>query len=189
THGAALVTVWRGWPVDVAAHLFSYRGNRGGELRGTWSAEFPLARVKIAAGTRFGPSFLETRFDTRQRKVASERLELAADSARHLRATARAAVRVAGFELAGAVTEGRRMSVGGAATSVEPASLFIPRVLDPALDRDALFGRYRGQRAELRSGPVAAFWQRHRTNRTVDVFGLEGTLNRDPLPIVKAPGL
>src|SRR5258707_206995 len=83
------------------------------------------------------------RFPPRQRKIRSERLELAADSARHLRATARAAVRVAGFELAGALTEGRRMSVGGAATSIEPASLFIARVIDPALDRDALFGRYR----------------------------------------------
>ena len=63
-------------------------------------------------------------------------------------------------------------------------------MLDPALDRDTLAGeRYRGERVELRSGPVAAFWQRHRTNRTIDLYGLEATLSRDPLPIVKAAGL
>src|SRR5262249_38633653 len=162
-------------------------------VRATWNAEFPLSKLRIDTGTRFGPSFLEARFDTRQRKLAAERLDVAADSAHHLRATARASVRAAGVEFAGEVTEGRRVSVGGAATSIEPESLFIARVLDPALDRDALVARrYRGERAAMRSGPLAAFVQRHesnRTNRTIDVFGLEATLHRDPAPIVKAPGL
>jgi hypothetical protein len=82
------------------------------------------------------------------------------------------------------------MSVGGATSSIEPQSLFIARVLDPALDRDALLAEhYRGERAELRSGPFAAFWQRHSAGRTLDVYGLEGTFNRDPTPIVKAAGL
>ena len=82
------------------------------------------------------------------------------------------------------------MSVGGAASSIGPASLFIGRVLDRALDRDTLSAqRYRGERVELREGPVAAFWQRHDSNRVVDAIGLEATLARDPLPIVKAPGL
>jgi len=178
-------------------------------LRATWNAEFPLSRMRVSGGTLwcdecrtgFSPSerddglkpvlhFAETSFRTRQRKIASERIDLAADSGRHLRATARAALRAGGFELAGALTEGRRMSVGGAASSIEPQSLFIERVLDPALDRDTLFGQhYRGERAELRSGPFAAFWQRHSANRTIDVIGLEGRFNRDPMPIVKAAGL
>src|SRR5262249_54288512 len=120
TRGGALATVWRGCPVDIGAHVFSLRhGNRGGELRATWNAELPLSKLRIDTGTRFGPSFLEARFDTRQRKLAAERLDLAADSARHLRATARASVRAAGVEFAGEVTEGRRVSVGGAATSIE----------------------------------------------------------------------
>jgi hypothetical protein len=207
--GGALATVWRGWPVDVGAHLFALRhGERGGELRATWNAEFP-SRMRVSAGTLwcdecrtgFSPSerndglkpvlhFAEASFRVRQRKIASERVDLAADSARHLRATARAVFRAGGFELAGALTEGRRMSVGGAASSIEPQSLFIARVLDQALDRDALLAEhYRGERAELRSGPFAAFWQRHSASRTVDVYGLEGTFNRDPLPIVKAAGL
>ena len=199
--GAALATVWRGWPVDVGAHLFALRhGDRGGELRATWNAEFPLSRMRVSAGTLwcnecrtgFSPSerndglkpvlhFAEASFRVRQRRI---------DSARHLRATARAAFRAGGLELAGALTQGRRMSVGGAAASIEPQSFFIERILDPALDRDALLAEhYRGERAELRSGPFAAFWQRHSASRTIDVYGLEGTFNRDPLPIVKAAGL
>jgi hypothetical protein len=194
THGAALATLWRGWPVDVGAHLFSYRGDRGGELRAAWNAEFPLSRLHLSAGGVRGDgstrSFFEGQFDTHQRKIAAERLDLAADSARHVRATARAGVRVFGFEVAGAFTEGRRLSVGGATTSIEPASLFIRRVIDPALDRDALAAaRYRGERVELRSGPIDAFWQRHDAGRVVDVVGIEVTLSRDPTPIVKAAGL
>jgi hypothetical protein len=209
THGAALATVWRGWPVDVGAHLFSYRGDRGGELRGTWSAEFPSSRLRVSAGTlwcaecRTGFSrsngsdglkpvlhFAEATFRVRQRRIASERLDLAADSARHFRATVRGAVRAGGFDVVAELTQGRRMSVGGAATSIEPMSLFVGRVLDPALDRDTLIGEhYRGERVELRTGPVAAFWQRHRANDTIEVFGLEATVNRDPMPIVKAAGL
>src|SRR5262249_25169023 len=52
--GGALATVWRGWPVDIGAHVFSLRhGNRGGELRATWNAEFPLSKLRIDTGTRF----------------------------------------------------------------------------------------------------------------------------------------
>ena len=192
--GGAIVGVWRGWPVDVGAHLYSLRhGSRGGELRATWNAAFPLSRLRLSAGARSGASFFEGTFSTRQRKIAAERLDLAADSARHVRATARAALRAGDLEFAAQLTEGRRMSVGGAATSIEPESLFIARVLDPALDRNAFFAqRYRGGRAEFRSGAIAAFWQRHEansTNRTIDLYGLEATLHREPTPIVKAAGL
>jgi len=219
TRGAAVASVWRGWPVDVGVHLFRTDDERGAELRARWDARYPRSRLAIEggilerrrpggwpdgvppsaeSGTLSGQpartpafrSFLHASFATRQRRLAYERLDVAADSDRHLRATARAALRAGGFEVAAQFTHGRRLAVGGAASSIEPESLLIARVLDPALDRDTLAGeRYRGERVELRSGPVAAFWQRHRTNRTIDLYGLEATLSRDPLPIVKAAGL
>ncbi|MEK6371086.1 MAG: hypothetical protein AABO58_00135 [Acidobacteriota bacterium] len=189
TRGAALASVWRGWPVDVGLHLFRADGERGAEVRGRWDATYPRSRLVVEGGTG-SRSFLHASFATRQRRLAYQRLDVAADSDRHLRVTARAALRAGGFEAAAQLTHGRRLAVGGAASSIEPVSLLIARVLDPALDRGTLDGeRYRGERVELRSGAVAAFWQRHSTNRTIDLFGLEATLSRDPLPIVKAAGL
>jgi hypothetical protein len=201
TRGAAVASVWRGWPVDVGLHLSVWRPASAGrapaeagaytaEVRGRWDARFPLSRLTVEGGTGSDRTFLQASFAARQRRLASERLDLAADSDRHLRATARAALRAGGVEIAAQLTRGRRLAVGGAASSIEPQSLLIGRVLDPALDRGALDGaRYRGERLELRGGAVAAFWQRHSTNRTIDLLGLEATLSRDPLPIVKAAGL
>jgi hypothetical protein len=197
TRGAAVASVWRGWPVDVGLHV--WRPASAGrvpaeagtytELRGRWDARYPGSRLVVEGGTG-SRSFLQASFATRQRRLAYERVDVAADSDRHFRATARAALGAGGLEAAAQFTYGRRLAVGGAASSIEPESLFIGRVLDPALDRDTLAGeRYRGERVELRSGAVAAFWQRHRTNRTIDLYGLEVTLSRDPLPIVKAAGL
>jgi len=193
TRGAAVTSAWRGWPVEIGAHLYALRGDddrRGAELRARWDAVFPLSRVSVQGGVASGVKFAEAAFSTRQRRIAAERIEVAADSDHHLRATARAAVRLGGFALAGELTRGRNLAVGGAASSVEPQSFFVGRILDPALDRPAQEGRYRGERLELRSGAVAAFWQRHNSmKRTIDVIGLEAALARDPLPLVKAAGL
>ena len=82
--GAALATVWRGWPVDLGAHLFALRGgDRGGELRATWSAQFPSSRLRLAAGTRVGPSFFEGSFSTHQRKLAGVRERSATRAVKH----------------------------------------------------------------------------------------------------------
>ena len=83
-----------------------------------------------------------------------------------------------------------QLSLGGVATSVEPESLFIARILDPALPRGFDFARsYRGARAELVSGPVSLFAQRHHATRDLDLFGIEARLSRDPMPLVKAAGI
>ena len=88
------------------------------------------------------------------------------------------------------LTGARRIALGGVFTSVEPESLFIGRILDPALPRDFDFAEhYRGARVAIVSGPLSLFAQRHHTNRDLDVFGLEATLSRDPTPLVKAAGL
>lgn len=195
--GAALAAVWRGLPVDLGVHLWGglqpARGraearptHSGAELRGTWEATFPLTSLSISGGTLRDRRFLEASLGAHQRDLASERLDLAADSAHHARATLSARAKMLRVSLTGA----RRIALGGVFTSVEPESLFIGRILDPALPRDFDFAEhYRGARVAIVSGPVSLFAQRHHTDRDLDVFGLEATLSRDPTPLVKAAGL
>jgi hypothetical protein len=180
--GAALAAVWRGLPVDLGVHVF----RSGAELRGTWDATFPLTSLSISGGTLRSRRFIEGSFGAHQRDIASEHLDLAADSAHHAQATLSARAKMLRLSLTGA----RRIALGGVFTSVEPESLFIGRILDPALPRDFDFAEhYRGMRAAIVSGPISLFVQRHHTNGDLDVFGLEATLSRDPTPLVKAAGL
>jgi hypothetical protein len=190
--GAALAAVYRGLPVDLGLHLF----NHGAEVRGTWRATFPLAETQWRAGTLacrsrdrqecLSSTFFDGFFSTHQRDFAAESLSFAADSKRHAQATLDARFKW----LRVTATEARRVAVGGVGTSVEPESLFIGRILDPALPPDAAFAeRYRGARVALVSGPLSLFAQRHHAGRDLDVVGIEATLSRDPMPIVKAAGV
>jgi len=179
--GAALAAAYRGLPVEISAHIA-----RASELRGTWRATFPSTSLSLSGGTLRDRRFAEASLGAHQRDVAAERLSLAADSDRHAQASLRARARMFRLSLTGA----RNATLGGVATSIEPESLFIARVLDPALPRDFDFARsYRGARAEVVSGPVALFVQRHHATRDLDVFGLEARLSRDPTPLLKAAGL
>ena len=191
--GAALAAVWRGLPVDLGVHVF----RSGAELRGTWDATFPLTSFAASGGnvilsradgegSRRLRSFASLRMTSRQRDLASEHLDLAGDSAHHAQATLSARAKMLRVSLTGA----RRIALGGVFTSVEPESLFIGRILDPALPRDFDFAEhYRGARVAIVSGPLSLFAQRHHTNRDLDVVGLDATLSRDPTPLVKAAGL
>jgi hypothetical protein len=190
--GAALAAVYRGLPVDVGVHLF----NHGAELRGTWNATFPLAETLASGGgvilsradgegSRSTRSFASLRMTTHQRDVAEESLSLAADSKRHAQATFDARLKW----LRVTATEARRVALGGVATSIEPESLFIARILDPSLPRDFLAAdRYRGARVAFVSGPVELFAQRHHAGENLDVVGIEASLWREPTPLVKAAG-
>ncbi len=193
--GAALAAVWRGLPVDLGVQLMwgglqPAKGRAEArptlELRGTWEASFPLTSLSISGGTLRSRRFFEASLGAHQRDIASEHLDLAADSAHHAQATFSARARMLRVSL----TSARRIALGGVFTSVEPESLFIGRILDPALPRDFDFAEhYRGARVAIVSGPISLFAQRHHTNRDLDVFGLEATLSRDPTPLVKAAGL
>jgi hypothetical protein len=179
--GAALAAAYRGLPIEIGVHVARFS-----ELRATWRATFPLTSVTLSGGTLRDRRFVEGSWRAHQRDVAAERLDLAADSAHHARATLAARAKM--FRLS--VTDARRTALGGVATSVEPESLFIGRILDPALPRDFdVAEHYRGARAALVSGPVSLFAQRHRTNRDLDLFGFEATYSRDPTPLVKAAGI
>ena len=179
-NGAALAAAYRGLPVDLSVHIAHAR-----ELRATWNGTFPLTELTVSGGTLRDRRFVEGSFAAHQRDVAAERLSIAADSDRHARATLSGRAKM----LRVAMTAGRNVALGGVATSVEPASLFIARILDPALPRDFDVARsYRGARAEVVSGPVALFAQHHHASRSVDLYGLEARLSRDPTPLVKAAG-
>jgi hypothetical protein len=192
--GAALASVWRGLPITLGAHLFDTRNTRGLELRATRAATFPLARIAISGGGLFeqhhNRAFLDAHAVTWQRRIASERIDIATDSAHHLQATARVALRAAGLTFAAAFTEGRHLTLGGTPSTIEPDSLLIDRLLDPAFERGSFSSAtYRGQRLSIGTSILAAFWQRHHLGADNDVIGLETNFSIPPMPLVKTPGL
>jgi hypothetical protein len=192
--GAAIAATWRGLPITLGAHLFDTRDTRGLELRATRAATFPLARISISGGGLFeqhhNRAFLDVHAVTWQRRIASERIDIAADSAHHLQATARAAIRAAGLNFAASFTEGRHVTLGGTPSTIEPDSLLIERLLDPAFERDSFSGAtYRGERLSIGTSTLTAFWQRHHFDADIDVIGLETNFSIPPMPLVKTPAL
>ncbi len=192
--GLAIASVWRGWPIDAGAHLFDARETRGLELRATRDAVFPVGRLSVSGGGLFARdrnrAFAEAHGATWQRRIASERVELAADSAHHLRATVGASVHAAGLTLSAQFTTGRHLTLGGIASTIEPSSLLMERILDPAFARNSFAPpSYRGERVALGAMGVTAFWQRHHLGVDSDLFGLETAAAIPPMPLVKTPAL
>ena len=196
--GAAIASTWRGFPIAIGAHVFDSRETRGAELRATRDEAFPIAHVSVSGGGLFeqhrNRAFIGARVVTWQRRIAVERIDIVADSANHMQATARAAVRFGGFTLGAEGVEGRHVEVGGAASTIEPDSLLIARILDPALERGALTGgTYRGERLFVGSSGLSAFWQRHHLGNDIDLdidlIGIESSIAVPPLPLLKTPGL
>lgn len=195
--GAAIASTWRGFPVAIGAHLFDSHDTRGAELRATRDVFFSMMRLSISGGGLFeqhrNRAFVDAYVATWQRRIAVERIDVVADSANHMQATARAAVRFGGFTFGAEVAEGRHLAVGGAASTIEPDSLLIARVLDPALERSTLAGsRYRGERLFIGSSGVSVFWQRHHLggdiDLDIDLIGIESNISIPPLPLLKTPG-
>jgi Tol biopolymer transport system component len=192
--GAAIATVYHGLPIDLGAHVFDSRDTRGVELRATRNSVFPLANILISGGGLFAQhcnrAFLEIRASTHQQRLAAERIAINIDSANHLQATARAVVHAGGLTLGASVTEGRHVSLGGIASSIEPDSLLIERILDPAFDRDTLTAStYRGERLFIVASGLTFFWQRHHLVDDVDLFGVETSASIPAMPLIKTPAL
>jgi len=192
--GAALASVWRGFPITLGAHLFDARDTRGLELRATRAAVFPLTRISISGGGLFeqhhNRAFLDAHAVTWQRRLASERIDVAADSSHHLQATARAALRAAGLTFGVSLTEGRHLTLGGTASTIEPDSLLLERLLDPAFERGSFSSaNYRGERLSIGTSTLTAFWQRHHLGTGIDLLGIETNFSISPMPLVKTPGL
>jgi hypothetical protein len=183
-HDGALAATWRGWPVDVTAHAF----RRGLELRGDYDIHTPLTASRLEAGALGGSSsraFVDSAFVAR-RKSSSASARVAFDSKQHARASLRAATRLGGLRVAASAEAGRRMTVGGVASSIDPDASLVERVLDPALPPGfASVRNYRGARVELSSGGLTAFWQRH--SGDVNVRGLEASMHAPPVPLLGIP--
>jgi hypothetical protein len=177
----ALIATWRGWPVDVTAHAFRH----GLELRGNYDIHTPLTLASLEAGALGGSSsrgFFDGSFMARRRKESAT-ARIAFDSRQHARASLRAAMRVGGLRVAASVEAAHRMTLGGVASSTDPDSLLIGRVLDPALPPAfAAVRSYRCARVEISSGGLTAFWQRH--SGDVNVRGLEASLHAPPVPLL-----
>jgi Tol biopolymer transport system component len=192
--GAAIASAWRGLPVTLGAHLFDAHETRGIELRATRETEFPLVRISVSGGALFekhrNRAFIDAHAVTWQRRIASQRIDIAADSANHIRATARAAVRAGGLTLGAQLSVGRHLTLGGTPSTIEPDSLLIDRILDPAFERHSFSSpTYRGQRLTIGTSALTAFWQRHHLGTDIDLFGVETNFSIPPIPLVKTPGL
>jgi hypothetical protein len=192
--GAAIAAVYHGLPIDLGAHVFEMRDAHGLELRATRDAFFPLARLSMSAGGLFeqhhNRAFVDAHFSIRQRRIATERIDAAVDSANHVRATASAAVHAAGLTFAASLTEGRHLTLGGTPSSIEPESLLLDRILDPAFERGSLSSStYRGERLSIGTSTIDAFWQRHHLGTDLDLIGLETNVSMPPIPLVKTPAL
>ncbi|HEY8848974.1 MAG TPA: hypothetical protein VIO12_06755, partial [Thermoanaerobaculia bacterium] len=188
--GTALALAWRGLPVALTAHLFTLRGRHGAEFRAEFARTAPLSLSRIEAGGLAGTdhrAFVDGSYALHVHHTSAG-VRVAADSARHARGSLHVGTRIGGVRLAASVESGRRMSVGGVASSVDPDALLIGRVVDPALP--IAFGsasHYRGARGEVNLSGLTAFWQRHDVGHTVDVRGIELALRSQPVPLLRLP--
>ena len=206
--GAALVSSWRGWPVEVVAHAFRVEEGPltrdGVEVRGIWTRRAALHNFTLEGGGLAGEPralvFAEAAVTTRQVSTAwsaSEGLRLSADTGddTHWRAVATGAFRFGGLRLAGRYEhdDGASLEVGGLPSSIVPRSAFATRVLDPALPPRTLTGSaYDGWRVEALTPflPFTAFYQRHDMgDDRLSLAGLEVKANAGPFPILKVPGV
>jgi len=191
--GFAIASTWRGLPIAIAAHAFDIRETRGLELRATRDAVFPLSHLSISAGALAAQhrnrAFVDAHYATHQRRITSERIDVAADSANHLHATARASIRTGGLTFGAAWTAGRHLTLGGTPSTIEPDSLLIERLLDPAFGRSSFSSpNYRGERLTIGASGLTAFWQRHHLGTDIDLLGIETNVSVPPMPLVKTPG-
>jgi Tol biopolymer transport system component len=192
--GAAIASTWRGLPIALGAHLFDAHETRGIEVRATREATFPLARISISGGGLFERSrnraFIDAHAVTWQRRIASQQIDIAADSANHLRATARAAIRAGALTLGAQLSAGRHLTLGGTPSTIEPDSLLIEHLLDPAFERDSFSSpTHRGERLSIGTSGLTAFWQRHHLGADIDLLGIETNASIPAMPLVKTPAL
>ncbi len=209
--GAAIASTYRGWPVEVSAHLFDADDRlvkrSGVEGRASWSVQFPLVALRAEAGGLTGNP-LDLGFAgvaVRVRQVlaawrAEESLAISGErgSLDHDRGVVRASLRRGGFSMVGRYEHDQsrgdgQVDVGGAPSSILPLSAIPSRVFDPALPIGTLGGRkYNGARLEttLPVLPATIFYQRHRTERSsMSLVGLQLTLGSAASPILRYPGL
>ncbi|HJW96519.1 MAG TPA: hypothetical protein VJ901_23110 [Thermoanaerobaculia bacterium] len=193
-HGGAIASTWRGWPIHVGAHLFSFEHQHGAELRVSWRAQWPLQSIAIDGGHVKNAFFSDLRWTARQERFKTSE-EITATLQSHVRrAKARGSMRMFGYRLSAqlehAESSDQLIPLGGIATTIMPRSLIAQRIIDPALAPSTLTGdRYNGGRVEIASGYITAFYQQHRLDgQRLGYIGAEVTMSSPPITWVKAPG-
>jgi WD40 repeat protein len=209
--GGAVASTWRGWPVAISAHLFTaddhVQRRNGMELRGAWTARWPLGSVSVAGGGLTGRpldiAFLQVSGTRRQifsQWRAEEELQLSAEkgSLAHDRGVLSASVKRGAFRVAGSYQhdesrDRRGLDVGGIESSILPRSAIPNRIFDPALPIGTLSGRtYDGARVEatIPMFPATAFYQHHRTDSGhLALAGLQMTFASESVPLLRLPAL
>jgi len=177
--GAAVSTLWRGWPVAVGATLFdadekSIRTKRrGAELRAEWERHAPMqvwridgganigqleqrahdlvfADGSLAGGRRFGSLRL-----SQETSIGAAAGSTAGDSWQLYRGSARLGATLGSLDgnvsfAYGTSSGATSIELGGLPLSIVPDSAVRNRVFDPALFARTLTGRrYRSERLEL----------------------------------------
>ena len=207
-HGFAIASAWRGWPVAISAHAYRVTELReretGAELRGRWTATFPLHSIDLAAGALLGDQhlgFLEASTDAHQVRGTMrmrEEIALSGESGsdrHHARARASASIDFGSFALAVQYQRDRSnaaapVEAGGLISSIMPRSSRANRIADPALPfRTLASDRYSGTRIEANLGGITLFHQQHRAGESVRLAGIEIAGTTPPVPLVKLPAL
>jgi WD40-like Beta Propeller Repeat len=187
--GAAIATAWRGWPVEVGAHV----STEGSELSAAWTyrSSFWSAATQVAAFTEGDPvvwTTLSTRHFLGKTRIR-EALQLTVTS--DVRRVA-ASIGTDRIRLSAEVADGETV-VGGLASSILPRSAYAARILDPALPPGMLAGDdYVGWRVETAVPvfPGRVFYQRHEAGGArLSLAGLEFEFAMEPYGILKTPGL
>lgn len=191
--GVALATAWRGWPVELGAHVFKTEDDDGGEVSASYSHRWSRTGVAVAGAFASESGGSATAFlNTRQylgKTHIGESLLLEVDEDHHRIAasvgTSRLSVR---YQL-----DHGPVTLGGLESSILPRSAYVARVLDPALPFGTLAGDgYRGWRVEAKVPmlPGRAFYQRHELDDArISLAGLEFEFDMEPYGILKTPGV
>ncbi len=198
--GLAVMSAWRGWPVELRAHAYRADEERGAEVRAVWSRRLPRSRVTLEGGALGGDRdllFASGAFSTFQRfgaKRLEETVRIDVDDD-HWRGTLSAGFRAGSFRVGARYQhdEGATVALGGLPSSILPRSLYAHRILDPALPVAISSGdEYDGWRIEtsVPGLPLTAFYQRHELGAaSLSLAGAELVLHSVPNPILKIPGL
>jgi Tol biopolymer transport system component len=207
--GFAVAGAWRGWPVEVAAHLFTAEDDleerSGGELRAAWSRRAPRWRLALEAGGLAGKpfdlAFAEARFAAQH---VSPAMTLSGDvlvgaesgSFQQIRGRAGGAVRRGSARLGIAYEyrsmDGGPIELGGLPSTIIPRSAYAHRVMEPALPVASLRGEdYQliEVEAALPGIPLTFFYRRHELDVDVSLAGLQVEISSAPIPLIRLPGL
>lgn len=205
--GVAVASAWRGWPVEVFAHLFRSEDRRedrsGAEVRAKWDRAAPRTNLAIEGGGLAGDTSLAYAQGDFSffRRAQRWRLDGDASVAWHAgdfqQSNGRAGIALTAggtfvrFQFDRVSNDEGRLELGGLASTIIPRSAFIHRVHDPSLPVASMTGQeYEGRRVETALGGLTVFYQQHRLDgRDIEVAGTEIAMAVDPLPVVRMPGL